>query len=40
MALEDVTLGQEIKADLFEAGDLVKVTGISKGKGFAGAVKR
>jgi len=32
--------GQEIKADLFAAGDLVDVTGISKGKGFSGAVKR
>jgi large subunit ribosomal protein L3 len=38
--LEDVALGQEIKADIFETGDLVKVTGTSKGKGFAGAVKR
>lgn len=33
-------LGQEIKADLFEAGELVDVTGISKGKGFAGSIKR
>jgi len=33
-------VGQEIKADLFTAGDIVSVTGISKGKGFAGAVKR
>ena len=39
-SLDDVELGQEFKADLFSAGDLVKVTGISKGKGFAGAVKR
>lgn len=38
--LEDVVLGQEIKADIFEPGDFVKVTGTSKGKGFAGAVKR
>lgn len=38
--LEDVELGQEIKADMFEPGDLVKVTGTSKGKGFAGVVKR
>lgn len=38
--LEDVTLGEEVKADIFEAGDFVKVTGISKGKGFAGGVKR
>lgn len=37
---EDVELGQEIKADIFAAGDRIKVTGISKGKGFAGAVKR
>lgn len=32
--------GQEIKADIFQEGDLVKVSGISKGKGFAGVVKR
>lgn len=38
--LEDVTLGQEIRADIFEAGDFVKVTGTSKGKGFAGVMKR
>lgn len=39
-SVEDVELGQEIKADIFSRGDLVKVTGTSKGKGFAGAVKR
>ncbi len=33
-------IGQEIKADIFQAGDIVKVSGISKGKGFAGVVKR
>jgi large subunit ribosomal protein L3 len=33
-------LGQEIKADVFQEGDLVQVSGISKGKGFAGVVKR
>ena len=38
--LSDITLGQEIKADIFSPGDIVKVTGISKGKGFAGVVKR
>ncbi|MBQ7257682.1 MAG: 50S ribosomal protein L3 [Abditibacteriota bacterium] len=41
--VDDITeyqLGQEIKADVFAAGDAVKVTGISKGKGFAGAMKR
>ena len=33
-------VGQEIKADIFQEGDLVKISGISKGKGFAGVVKR
>lgn len=33
-------LGQEIKADIFEAGDKIDVTGKSKGKGFQGAIKR
>lgn len=38
---EDLTLGQEIKAtDVLHTGDLVKVQGISKGKGFQGTVKR
>ncbi len=33
-------VGDEIKADVFAAGDKVDVTGISKGHGFAGTVKR
>lgn len=33
-------LGQEIKADIFEVGDKIDVTGKSKGKGFQGAIKR
>ncbi len=33
-------VGQELAADLFEAGERVDVTGTSKGKGFAGAMKR
>ena len=37
---EDYTLGSEIKADIFEAGDRVDATAISKGKGFQGAIKR
>jgi len=37
---EAYQLGQEIKADVFAAGDLVDVIGTSKGKGFAGGVKR
>lgn len=41
--LEDVSalsVGDEIKADVFEAGEKVDVSGISKGKGFAGPMKR
>ncbi|MEA4901693.1 50S ribosomal protein L3 [Desulfitobacterium sp.] len=33
-------IGQEIKADVFVAGDAVDVVGISKGKGFQGMIKR
>jgi len=33
-------VGQEITADIFTTGDLVDVIGTSKGKGFAGGVKR
>jgi len=33
-------VGQEIKADMFAAGDLVDVSATSKGKGFQGAIKR
>lgn len=38
--VEDYTLGQEIKVDIFEAGEIVDVTGTSKGKGFQGVIKR
>lgn len=38
--VSDYEVGQELTADLFEAGELVDVTAISKGKGFAGAMKR
>lgn len=38
--LEGVEVGQEIKVDIFQAGEFVDVTGVSKGKGTAGAVKR
>ncbi|MBA2716360.1 MAG: 50S ribosomal protein L3 [Propionibacteriales bacterium] len=34
------TLGQELSADLFNAGERIDVTGTSKGKGFAGVMKR
>ncbi len=36
----EYTVGQEIKADVFAAGDRIDATGISKGKGFQGAIKR
>ena len=41
--LDDISqyeVGQEIKADVFEAGDKVDVAGVSKGKGFQGCIKR
>ena len=37
---EEYTLGSEIKADIFEAGDRIDAMAISKGKGFQGAIKR
>ena len=37
---ESYTLAQEIKADIFEAGDKVDATAFYKGKGFQGAIKR
>jgi len=33
-------VGDEIKADLFKAGDIVDVIGVSKGRGYAGTIKR
>lgn len=38
--VEGYEVGQEIKADLFTAGEKIDVTGISKGKGFQGPIKR
>jgi len=38
--LDEYEVGQEIKVDIFEEGAIVDVTGISKGKGFQGAIKR
>jgi len=38
--LGDYKVGDEIKADLFEAGDVVDVTGTSKGHGFQGSIKK
>lgn len=36
----EYTVGQEIKADIFSAGDKIDVSGVSKGHGFQGAIKR
>ena len=36
----DVKVGDEVKADVFEAGDKIDVQGTSKGKGFQGVIKR
>ncbi|MDR0485235.1 MAG: 50S ribosomal protein L3 [Elusimicrobiota bacterium] len=38
--ISSFAIGQEIKADLFKAGDYVDVSAITKGKGFAGVIKR
>ena len=36
----DLAVGQELKVDIFKAGDRVDVTGTSRGKGFSGQHKR
>ncbi len=38
--IEGVKVGDEIKADVFQAGEKVDIQGISKGKGFQGVIKR
>ena len=38
--ISDYELGQKLDISLFEEGEIVDVTGVSKGKGFAGTVKR
>lgn len=40
MSIQELTVGQDIYIDIFEKGEKVDVTGISKGKGFAGVMKR
>ena len=39
-SLEGIKVGDELKADVFEAGDKIDVQGTSKGKGFQGVIKR
>jgi large subunit ribosomal protein L3 len=36
----ELLVGQEVKADAFAAGDKVKISGLTKGKGFQGTIKR
>jgi len=38
--LMNTEVGQEVKVDIFSAGDIVDVTGISKGKGYTGTIAR
>ncbi|MBE3102117.1 MAG: 50S ribosomal protein L3 [Firmicutes bacterium] len=38
--VQEVSVGGEIKADIFAQGDKVDVSGLSKGKGFTGVIKR
>ena len=38
--VNDYSLGQVLKADVFTAGEVVDVSGVSKGKGFQGVIKR
>ncbi|MDD4320711.1 MAG: 50S ribosomal protein L3 [Acidaminococcaceae bacterium] len=39
-APSEYTVGQKIAADLFTAGEMIDATGVSRGKGFAGTIKR
>ena len=39
-SVEGINVGDELKADVFQAGDKVDIQGISKGKGFQGVIKR
>ncbi len=39
-APSEYTIGQKITADIFAAGELIDASGVSRGKGFAGTIKR
>ena len=39
-SVDGIKVGDEIKADIFQAGERVDIQGISKGKGFQGVIKR
>src|SRR5699024_597666 len=38
--IDEFEIGQEVGVDVFEEGEIIDVTGTSKGKGFAGTIKR
>ena len=38
--IEAVEVGQKVDVSLFKSGDIIDITGVSKGKGFAGVIKR
>ncbi len=38
--IEDLKLGDDVSSEIFEEGEKVKITGVGKGKGFQGVVKR
>jgi large subunit ribosomal protein L3 len=38
--VDKYNVGQEVKVDIFQVGDYIDVTGITKGKGYAGVIKR
>ncbi|KYG89946.1 50S ribosomal protein L3 [Metasolibacillus sp. FSL H7-0170] len=40
VSVEEYEVGQEVKVEIFAEGDVIDVTGVSKGKGFQGAIKR
>ena len=40
VSVDEYEVGQEVKVNIFAEGDIVDVTGISKGKGFQGSIKR
>jgi len=40
LEVTDIKIGDDVRPEIFEAGEKVGITGISKGKGFAGVVKR
>ena len=40
MNVEEYEVGQEVKVEIFAEGDVIDVTGVTKGKGFQGVIKR